>query len=63
MSQKFALRVVIRFHWKKGLGPKATTDEICAVKEDGFVSLKTVKNWFKRFNEGNTSLDDQPWSG
>lgn len=63
MNEKFTLRAVIRFLWKKGLGPKATTDEICAVEGDGIVSLKTVKNWFKRFNDGNMSLDDQPRSG
>lgn len=63
MDEKIVLRGVIRYCWKRGLGPKATMDEICAAEGEGTVSKSTVEFWFRRFKQGNTSLEDEPRSG
>jgi hypothetical protein len=33
------------------------------VEGEGVISNRTAQNWFKRFNEGDTSLKDEPCSG
>lgn len=63
MSEKFEIRVLLKHYWKKGLSPAAATREICAIEGEGFVSETTARKWFNRFNDGDTSLQDQPRSG
>ena len=63
MDEKFAIRVLLRHYWKKGLSARAAVAEICDVEGEGMVSKTTAIDWFKRFNNGETSLADQPRSG
>ena len=62
-DDKTAIRVLLRFFWKKGLSAKAAAEEICAVEGNGVIDRRTASNWFKRFNEGDISLVDKPRSG
>ena len=38
---------------------RAEAVEVCKVEGEGRVSEFTVIEWFKRFNNGETSLEDQ----
>lgn len=62
-DEKIAIRVLLRHYWKKGLSTRAAAEEICAVEGEGVVNKTTAAEWFKRFNEGDTSLQDKPRSG
>jgi hypothetical protein len=37
--------------------------KICEMEDEGVISNRTPQNWFKRFNDGDTSLEDEPRSG
>ncbi|CAF5224461.1 unnamed protein product, partial [Rotaria magnacalcarata] len=47
------------------LGNNATTAarNICAALGEGAVADRTYRDWFKRFREGDMSLEDRPKSG
>jgi histone-lysine N-methyltransferase SETMAR len=62
-EEKIALRGLLRHYWKKGLSAKAATDQICEVEGTGTVHRNTVAIWFRRFNDGDTSLLDKPRTG
>lgn len=53
-DEKFKIRVVLLFLWKKGLNANQATNEICVVKCDGTTSKRTGACGFKRFNDGDT---------
>ena len=62
-SEKFEIRVLLRHYWKKGLKAASAAQEICDVEGEDTVSTHMAQRWFKRFSEGNTSVEDQPRSG
>ena len=62
-DEKIAIRVLLRHYWKKGLSAKATAEQICDVDCEGTVHRNTTAVWFKRFTNGDTSLEDNPRSG
>ena len=37
--------------------------KICAVYGEGAVTDPTCQKWFVKFRDGDSSLDDAPWSG
>ena len=47
---------------EKGLSARAATAKICDVEGEGMVSKTIAIDWFKHFNNGETSLADQPRS-
>ena len=53
----------MRHYWKKGLSAKAAAEQICDVEGEGTVHRNTAAIWFKRFTNGDTSLEDKPRSG
>ena len=61
--KKFEIRVLIRHYWKKGLKAVSAAREICDVEGEDTVNTHMAQRWFKRFLEGNASLEDQPRSG
>ena len=61
--QNFEIRVLLKFFWKKGLSARAAARKICSVEGEGSVSNPTASAWFKKFNTGDTSIEDQPRSG
>ena len=62
-SEKFEIRVLLRFFWKKRLTARAAAKEICDVEGHGTVSTRTAQRWFKRFEQGRTDLEDSARSG
>lgn len=62
-DEKFEIRVLLRHYWKKGPSSRAAAAEICDVEGEGVVNKTAAAKWFKRFNNGETSLADLPRSG
>ena len=62
-DEKIALHVLIRFFWKKGLSVRKTVTEINSVEGENATSKSTVGYWFKRFANGDVSLQDKPRLG
>ena len=61
--KKFEIRVLLRHYWKKGLNATSAAKEIRDVEGEDVVDAQMAQRWFKRFSDGNTSLEDQPRSG
>ena len=59
---KIELRVLIRYCWKRKLSSRDAAKEICDVEGERTVSHMTVSRWYKRFDSGDMSLEDQPRS-
>ena len=58
--EKCIICVFLCRHWKKGMSAKAAAVEICEVEGDECtVSKITAVAWFKRLNNGKTSLGCQ----
>ena len=62
-DEKIAIRVLLRHYWKKGRSVRAAVKEICDVEGVGAVSKSTANNWFRRFQNGDTDLEDRPRTG
>jgi len=62
-GEKYEIRVLLRFFWKKRLSARAAATEIWNVEGHGTVSIRTAQRWFKRFDEGKTDLQDDARSG
>jgi len=62
-NQKMHLRHVMLHCFKKGNSAKDTADEICTVYGSGTTTIRTVRNWFKKFRAGNFELKDEDRSG
>ncbi|OAD57467.1 Histone-lysine N-methyltransferase SETMAR, partial [Eufriesea mexicana] len=57
------LQHVILHCFKKGTSAKDTADEICTVYGSGTTTIRTVRNWFKKFRADNFDLKDEDRSG
>ena len=62
-DEKIVIRGILRHYWRQGISARATTKKICEIEGPGIVSKTTAAEWFKRFNEGDTSLEDKSRSG
>ncbi|KOX75195.1 Histone-lysine N-methyltransferase SETMAR [Melipona quadrifasciata] len=62
-SQKMHLRHVMLRCFKKGNSAKDTADEIFTVYGSGTTTIRTVRDWFKKFRAGNFELKDEDRSG
>lgn len=60
---KIELRVFLRYCWKRDLSTRDAAKEINDAEGEETMSQPTVSRWFKRFNSGDPSLEDQPRSG
>ena len=50
----------VMFHcFKKDSTLKNTAKEICNVYGDRFITVQTVRNWFRRFRAGNFNLEHE----
>ena len=54
-DEKIVIRGILRHYWRQGI---SATKKICKIEGPGIVSKTTAEEWFKRFNEGDTSLED-----
>jgi transposase len=61
--EKLEIRVLLRHYWKQNLKATEAVKKICEVEGEDVISNRTAQNWFKRFNDGDTSLEDEPRSG
>ena len=43
----------------RGNSGKNTADEICTIYGNGTTTIRTVRNWFKKFRAGNFVLKDE----
>jgi transposase len=55
--------VLLHHYWKQNLKATETAKKICEVEGNGVISNRTAQNWFKRFNDRDTSLEYEPWFG
>ncbi|KOX70155.1 Histone-lysine N-methyltransferase SETMAR, partial [Melipona quadrifasciata] len=62
-SQKMHLWHVMLRCFKKGNSAKDTADEIFTVYGSGTTTIRTVRDWFKKFRAGNFELKDEDRSG
>ena len=62
-DEKTAVRVLLRHCWKKGQSARAAAKEICDVEGEGAMSKSTAASWFKRFQDGDMSVEDRPHTG
>jgi hypothetical protein len=49
--EKFEIRVLLKFFWKKGLSSRAVVKEISQVEGEGFVSKSSAARWFKNLTK------------
>jgi transposase len=61
--ENLEIRVLLRYYWKQNLKAIEAAKRICEVEGEGVSSNGTAQNWFKRFNDGDTNLEDEPRSG
>lgn len=61
-SEKLEIRSFFFYVFRLGYTAANVARCICSVRGEGAVSEKTAQKWFKRFKEGNVSLDDEPSS-
>jgi histone-lysine N-methyltransferase SETMAR len=57
------IRHCILYEFQLGNNASAAARNICAALGKGAVADRTCRDWFKRFREGDLSLEDQPRSG
>ncbi|KOX78883.1 Histone-lysine N-methyltransferase SETMAR [Melipona quadrifasciata] len=62
-SQKMHLWHVMLHCFKKGNNAKDTADEIFTVYGSGTTTIRTVRDWFKKFRAGNFELKAEDRSG
>ncbi|CAF1554655.1 unnamed protein product, partial [Rotaria sp. Silwood1] len=56
-------RHCIWYAFQLGNNASAAARNICAALGKGAVADRTCRDWFKRFREGDMSLEDRPRSG
>jgi histone-lysine N-methyltransferase SETMAR len=60
---KSHLREVMLFHFKEGLTAAASSAKICDVYGPDTTCDRTVRRWFERFRDGDTTVEDNDRSG
>ena len=59
---KIELQVLVRYCSKRRPSTRDAAKEICDAEGEGTIHYTTVSRWYKRFNSGDLSLEDQPHS-
>lgn len=57
------IRVILRHYWKQDWKAIDAAKKICEVEGEGSVSIRSAQEWFKKFKNGDTSLDYAPHKG
>lgn len=61
-SKKLKIHAFMLYEFKLGNAIANTIKRIFSVYRKGFISERIARKWFKRFKEGNESLEDKPSS-
>lgn len=62
-NEKFVIRSVLLYEFKKGTSGAETFRSVTAVFGEACISERQCRWWFERFRSGNLSLADEPRSG
>lgn len=62
MDHRF-LRAIYLYEHKLGSSSQEVADKINKAFGEGTVTDRTIRNWYKRFDNGDTGLDDLPHTG
>ena len=57
------IRSVIHYCYLRNMDPLVAETEMKPVYGQQMCHLRTIKNWYKRFDEGRKDLSDMPRSG
>ena len=60
---KETLRHIMYYEYKLAHPASDAYRNICQAFGEGFVSRRTVSSWYKRFDNGDFSIEDTPRSG
>ncbi|KAE9551230.1 hypothetical protein FO519_005563 [Halicephalobus sp. NKZ332] len=60
---KEQLRAIIYFEWRKGTSTRSAANNIKTAFGEELVSHATVSDWYRRFENGETSFKDRPRPG
>ena len=63
LQDHHALRAVFLYEYLQGHTSSEARRNLCTVLGEDIISLNTIKNWFKKFQEGSFDLNDKPRSG
>ncbi|KOC69306.1 Histone-lysine N-methyltransferase SETMAR [Habropoda laboriosa] len=58
-SERLKICPFILYEFKVGSTVANAAKRLCSVCGEGAASERTAQKWFKRFKEGNESLDDE----
>uniref|UniRef100_A0A0N5BE79 HTH_48 domain-containing protein n=1 Tax=Strongyloides papillosus TaxID=174720 RepID=A0A0N5BE79_STREA len=59
MLSKRDIRAIMLYEFKRGTKAAKTTQQINETFGENLVSVSTVKRWFRKFKEGNESLENE----
>lgn len=59
----YAIRVLLLHYWRQGFKATDAVRKICEVEGEGIVEIRAAQKWFKKFNEGDMSLENNPIPG
>lgn len=63
MTVEYEILVLLRHYWKANFTAIKATEKICQIEGSDSVNERTARRWFKRFNDGDTSLQRIDGSG
>ena len=58
-GEKIVISSILRYLWEEGQSARAAAKEMNDVEVPGTVNECAVQNWFRRFKEGDTNLEDK----
>ena len=57
------IRAVLLFCFRRGLTPEECRNQVVESKHDKIPPIVTIRRWFRKFRDGDTSLEDKPRPG
>jgi histone-lysine N-methyltransferase SETMAR len=60
---KHDIRKILYFQYKLGVNARMAVENICTVFGASTLTASTAYNWYKRFDEGDFSIEDKPRPG
>lgn len=60
---KHDIRILLMHEYRLGNNATVASNKICQTMGKSVVSVRTAQDWFKKFKEGYSNLDDRPRAG